>query len=70
MAISADTWLVIRYPDATCGGTGFIAVSLAPRQLCPDCQGSGLDERRITEETARGQIPKWVLEQRTRVSQV
>lgn len=69
MAISADTWLLLRYSDTTCGGTGYIAVSLAQRQLCPDCRGSGLNERRITEDTAKGLIPKWVLEQRTRVPQ-
>lgn len=70
MAINADTWLVVRYPDATCGGTGFVAVSLASHQLCPDCKGSGLDEKRIVEDTAKGLIPKWVLEQRTRAPQV
>lgn len=67
MAISADTWLVIRYPDTTCGGTGSIAVNLTAKQQCPDCKGSGLDERRIADDTAKGLIPKWVLEQRTRV---
>jgi hypothetical protein len=69
MAISADTWLVTRYPDLTCGGTGYVSVSLASKQLCPDCRGSGLDERRVEADAVRGQIPKWVLEQRTRKSQ-
>jgi predicted Zn-ribbon and HTH transcriptional regulator len=69
MVVSADTWLVIRYPDATCGGTGYVAVSLTPRSQCPDCRGSGLDERRIQADSAKGLIPKWVLEQRTRFSQ-
>lgn len=69
MAISADTWLLIRYPDATCGGTGYVAVNLQARQQCPDCKGSGFDERRITDDTAKGLIPKWVLEGRTRFSQ-
>jgi DnaJ-class molecular chaperone len=67
MAISADTWLVIRYSDATCGGTGTIATGIIAKQQCPDCHGSGLDERRIADDTAKGLIPKWVLEQRTRV---
>lgn len=69
MAISADTWLLIRYPDTTCGGTGYVAVNIQSRQLCPDCLGSGLDERRIADDTTKGLIPTWVLEQRTRVQQ-
>lgn len=69
MAISADTWLVMLYADPTCGGTGYIAISLVPRSQCPDCRGSGLDEKRIQADEARGLIPKWVLEQRTRFSQ-
>lgn len=66
MAVSADTWLLIRYPDTTCGGTGSIAVSLVQKQQCPDCKGSGLNEAQIIADTAKGLIPKWVLEQRTR----
>lgn len=64
MALSADNWLRIRYPDSTCGGVGSIAVGII-KQQCPDCRGTGLDERRIVDDTAKGLIPKWVLEQRT-----
>lgn len=64
MALNADTWLLFRYADATCGGNGTIAVGIV-KQACPDCLGSGLDERRIVEDTAKGIIPAWVTEQRT-----
>jgi hypothetical protein len=64
MALSADTWLKIRYPDATCGGEGSVSVGII-KQQCPDCRGTGLNERRIEEDTAKSLIPTWVLEQRT-----
>jgi DnaJ-class molecular chaperone len=64
MTLSADTWLKMRYPDTTCGGSGTVAVGIV-KQQCPDCKGTGLDERRIIEDTAKNLIPKWVLEQRT-----
>jgi hypothetical protein len=65
MALNADNWLLIRYADSTCGGTGTLNVNIV-KQQCPDCKGTGLDERRITDDTAKGLIPKWVLEQRIR----
>jgi DnaJ-class molecular chaperone len=64
MTLSADGWLKVRYPDPTCGGDGQVSVNLVTQQ-CPDCKGKGLDERRIAEDTGKGLIPKWVLEQRT-----
>ena len=64
MALNADTWLKIRYPDATCGGEGTVNVGII-KQKCPDCNGTGLDERRIADDTAKNQIPQWVLDQRT-----
>lgn len=64
MAISADNWLLTRYPDTTCGGVGTINVNLV-KQRCPDCEGTGLNERRIAEDTGKGLIPQWVLDQRT-----
>lgn len=63
MALSADSWLRAKYSDATCGGIGSVATGVI-KQVCPDCRGSGLDERRITEDTAKGIIPRWVIEQR------
>lgn len=66
MAISADTWLLIRYPDPTCGGDGKVSVGLVSDQTCPDCQGSGLNEKKIARDTSANLIPTWVLEQRTR----
>lgn len=64
MALSADSWLRIYYADPTCGGTGSVATGVV-KQACPDCQGSGLNEQRIAEDTPEGVIPTWVLEQRT-----
>lgn len=64
MAISADTWLLIRYPDPTCGGTGGVSVNIAD-QKCPDCGGTGLNEQAIAQDIGRGVIPDWVLQQRT-----
>lgn len=67
MTLTADSWLKIRYPDATCGGEGTINVGLI-KQQCPDCRGTGLDERRIADDTAKGLIPQWVLDNRTLVA--
>jgi hypothetical protein len=39
------------------------------KQQCPDCRGTGLDEKRIEAETAKGMVPQWVIEQRTILSQ-
>lgn len=68
MPVSADTWLKIRYSDATCGGTGSVNTGII-KQQCPDCRGTGLDEKRIEAETAKGMVPQWVIEQRTILSQ-
>jgi hypothetical protein len=65
MAISADTWLLVRYPDPTCGGTGSVSTGVVNKQSCPDCKGSRLNEKRVAEDTGRGLIPDWVLQQRT-----
>jgi hypothetical protein len=64
MALNADNWLKLRYPDSTCGGTGTINVGII-KQQCPDCRGTGLDEQRIRDDTDKSLIPAWVLEQRT-----
>ena len=64
MALSADTWLKLRYPDSTCGGSGSVAIGIL-KQQCPDCRGTGLDERRIADDIGRSLIPQWVIDQRT-----
>lgn len=64
MPLSADNWLKQRYADPTCGGDGQVNVGIV-KQQCPDCRGTGLDERKIAEDEARGAIPAWVLQQRT-----
>lgn len=66
MAINADAWLLVRYPDPTCGGTGSLSTGLADSQQCPDCRGSRLNQAKVDEAIGRGLVPDWVLQQRTR----
>jgi hypothetical protein len=50
--------------DSTCGGAGTVNIGIV-KQQCPDCRGTGLDEQRIHDDTDKGLIPAWVIEQRT-----